>query len=86
MHMKIKLHWTKCLALAGMTLLAVAGCSGGGPGGQGMTPGPAAGVPVDAFTSTVATMTKDAPDDTVPVDIEAIAVVLVDDQPAVTVN
>lgn len=80
--MKSNLHWTNGLALAGVTLILLAGCNGGGPGGQGMPPGPGTGAAVDAFTSAVVTIAKDAPDDTVPADIEAIAVVLVDDQPA----
>jgi hypothetical protein len=80
--MNSKLYWTKGFTLAGVTVWALAGCSGGGPGGQGMTPGPVTGAAVDAFTSAVVTIAKDAPDDTVPADIETIAVVLVDDQPA----
>lgn len=80
--MNSKQCWTKGLALAGVTLIALAGCSGGGPGGQGMAPRPGTGTAVDAFTSAVVTIAKDSPEDTIPADIEAIAVVLVDDQPA----
>ena len=80
--MKKMLYWTKGLALAGVTLIALAGCSGGGPGGQGVTPGPETGTAVDGFTSAVVTIAKASPEDSVPADIEAIAVVLVDDQPA----
>lgn len=78
--MNPRMKYGALVALAG---LALSGC---GEGGKGMSGGPVTMPAVDAFTSTVATMARDSPEDTAPVDIESIPVVLVENQPAVTVN
>lgn len=85
--MNSNLHWTMRLAATGVVALALglAGCGDGG-GGKGMSPEPVAGPAVDSFTTSVAAIARDSPEDTAPADIEPIALVLVDDQPAVTVN
>jgi hypothetical protein len=86
MTMNSNLRWTKRVVATGVVALALALAGCGEGGGKGMSQGPVAAPAVDGFTSTVATMARESPEDTAPADIEPIAVVLVDDQPAVTVN
>lgn len=69
-------------ALLALAVAMLAGCSQGG--GRGM--GPVDNTAVDSFTGAVASIAGDASDDAAPVDIDAIAVVLVDDRPPVLVQ